>query len=322
MVTFRIECELVFPRREFWLLRASRGFLDFVVEDGMLKKMQAEQVRDEGGGWWQREFVYIPSKIDVSPIVRAVIGDGIFEVHDTQRWSPERPFRLYFKTHPTILSGLVTTNGETELFEIGDTGSSIGGASSGDDTSEDGTEQDVKANRGSNLEGENDHPKSASSGPAAACQDPDIHEKVPVSERCIHVISGEVRVALFSVGWFVEKAIVHNLKVFYRDYPKTVARFRQKLVNEYADGDVTVPISKVVKRYLIAEEEREERRTGGDQQRDIKLISNDQHNKIITKVLCNEQEYSSDFGSLESDIEDEDEDDAVQNLEDANLIDP
>jgi hypothetical protein len=73
---------------------------------------------------------------------------------------------------------------------------------------------------------------------------------VTIGERCRHVVAGECRVSILTVGWFVERSIVHNLKSFYREYPESVARFRACLVDEYADGDHTVPMSVVIDRFL------------------------------------------------------------------------
>lgn len=80
-------------------------------------------------------------------------------------------------------------------------------------------------------------------------------EQLPPSEKSIHRVIGQTRVRILTLGWFVERAIVHNLRQFYKGYPLTLFRFRRKLYREFACGDMSVPISVVVDRYMEREKE-------------------------------------------------------------------
>lgn len=75
-------------------------------------------------------------------------------------------------------------------------------------------------------------------------------DRLPVEEKCLLEVSGRTCVRIITIGWFVERTIVHNLRQFYGDYPATLLRFRRMLYRRFADGDYSVPISVVVDRLL------------------------------------------------------------------------
>lgn len=78
-------------------------------------------------------------------------------------------------------------------------------------------------------------------------------ELLPADDKSIHRIVGTTRVRILTVGWFVERAVVHNLRLFYAHYARTVYRFRCKLYRDFAAGDPSVPVAVVVQRFLDAE---------------------------------------------------------------------
>lgn len=85
------------------------------------------------------------------------------------------------------------------------------------------------------------------------------------ADKSLHVVSGDTRVSILTLGWFIERAIVHNLRMFYKIYPATVTRFRQKLYKEFAAGDNSVPCSVVVDRFLAREDALERERLAEDE---------------------------------------------------------
>lgn len=99
---------------------------------------------------------------------------------------------------------------------------------------------------------ESDHADSCDDEDDAAVKtDPNAYiDRLPPSDKSIHRVVGHTRVRILTLGWFVERAIVHNLRQFYKSYPATVLRFRRKLYREFARGDSSVPVSVVVDRFL------------------------------------------------------------------------
>lgn len=256
MVRFNIECDLPFSREDFWRIRASPSFLAFIVQDGLLKKMEATPVVDDPDGWATRKQHYCPAKVDCPDFIRAVVGDTMFEVDDYQRWhDDQRPFQLDFNIKPSFLANLSKTYGTLrvehsddkddvadDLESVMDDGSEgLDAAESADGLSSGGSSTDADGSESDSSDCER--------GDAAS-----LVAALPPSERSVHVVSGETRVSILTVGWFVERAIVHNLKSFYKDYPNTIMRFRQKLYDEFATGDESVDVRTVVDRLLEKEE--------------------------------------------------------------------
>lgn len=55
---------------------------------------------------------------------------------------------------------------------------------------------------------------------------------------CLQVLSGECRVSMPFLGWYVEQAIVANMRTFYEGYPGHVAAFVDMVVNRWGDGRI------------------------------------------------------------------------------------
>lgn len=75
-------------------------------------------------------------------------------------------------------------------------------------------------------------------------------DRLPVEEKCLLEVSGRTSVRIITIGWFIERTIVHNLRQFYGDYPGTLLRFRRMLYRRFANGDQSVPFSVIVERLL------------------------------------------------------------------------
>lgn len=73
---------------------------------------------------------------------------------------------------------------------------------------------------------------------------------LPPHEKSIHRVVGSVRVRILTLGWFVERSVAHNLRLFYKGYANTIYRFRLKLYRDFANNDMSVPIDVVVDRLL------------------------------------------------------------------------
>ena len=243
MVRFDIECVLPFSPSLFWRIRDTPTFFKFVINDGLLKKLTATVPQLEDDGSLSRVQTYCPARVDCPEMIRSLIGDTMFEVSDHQRWNPtKRPNHLNFYIKPTFLSSVSKTFGElcVEQFEGGDAivdENDVENESNDGSASTDMDPESSNASEGSDME----------SSPESIA---DYIDTLPANEKCRHCITGETRVSILTLGWFVERAIVHNLRSFYRDYPATIARFHKKLYAEFADGDYSVPVNKVVDRYM------------------------------------------------------------------------
>lgn len=253
MVRFRIACTLPFPRDEFWRIRDAPSFFEFIVQDGLLKELKATDPQQDQDGWSTRTQYYCPANVDCPNMLRAVVGDTLFEVSDEQRWNDkERPCHLHFTIKPSFLSELSRTYGELSIESLPDSGRDV-------DNSHITTPQqstvEIETETGSSDGATDPDVSDASdSSDMEISESPEEYiDRLPSADKSQHIVSGETKVGIPTLGWFVERAIVHNLRVFYRNYPSTIARFRQKLYREFADNDENVPVSDVVDRFLESE---------------------------------------------------------------------
>lgn len=308
MVRFHIECVLPFSRDDFWRLRASPSFLNFIVTDGLMKEMSAIPGDVDQEGYSTRIQNYCPVKVDCPPLVRSVVGDTMFAVQDYQRWNDLlEPYRQQFSIRPSFLSGVFKSYGvlilekfedpscatadnrpnrigpedphlaavlcDAEPYDSTDSSGPMDDASCPE--SETASEEHFSSTGAStDIECSDSGDQSDSSDVEASHDATDSHAilaAMPSSEKCRHIVDGDTRVSILTVGWFVERSIVHNLRIFYRLYPATVIRFRRKLYKEFAGGDESVPCSVVVDRLLASEKAREEnsRQTCVEEQGDL-----------------------------------------------------
>lgn len=66
--------------------------------------------------------------------------------------------------------------------------------------------------------------------------DSDAENKPQSSESCVHTLTGECRVAVPFLGWYVEQAIIGNMQTFYKQYPGYIQRFVEMVVNRWGNG--------------------------------------------------------------------------------------
>eukprot|EP00177_Eucheuma_denticulatum_P001965 GFKZ01003515.1.p2 GENE.GFKZ01003515.1~~GFKZ01003515.1.p2 ORF type:complete len:328 (-),score=34.64 GFKZ01003515.1:2483-3466(-) len=295
MVRFHFEIVLPFSRDDFWRLRASPSFLNFIVADGLMKEMSTTPGDIDHEGYSTRIQTYCPVKVDCPPLVRNVVGDTMFAVQDYQRWNDHlEPYRQQFSIRPSFLSGVFKSYGILRLENFQDSSYPIADASSNRHGPEDPhlarvlcdadscdraasstpmddatcPESETVSEEHLSSAGASTDAESSDSGDQSDGSDVDVLDDsldshailaaMPPSEKCRHIVDGDTRVSILTLGWFVERSIVHNLRIFYKLYPATVIRFRRKLYKDLAGGDESVPCSVLVDRLLASEKDLEE----------------------------------------------------------------
>jgi hypothetical protein len=300
MVRFEIPCVLPFSREDFWRLRSCPSFLAFIVSDGLLKSLEATQPTVGADGWATREQTYVPANVDCPAVVRAVVGETRFGVTDIQRWNDvEAPFVQEFAIRPSFLSALSRTWGTLTVEDVGDGDVALDVVAA--------EAYDEAEDEGYGYGGEDESTRSTASAGASTEGDGDADDDDFNGERCKHTVRGEARVSILTVGWFVERAIIHNLRLFYNEYPKSVARFRTRIVNEYANGDASIDISVVVDRLLAADMKRQAEFAAQKLAKaNVVGLSEDDRNgsacgSSSDDVLSDSDDYSVDYGAVEED---------------------
>jgi len=226
---FSISCELPLSARDMWRIRASAGSKG-PDEDGYHKRTQR----------------YVPTKVDCPDFLRRIIGDALFDVTDEQKWNeddPDVPYCQHFSIRPTHLANFCVTTGQLKLASV-----------PADDNPNNGNNTDDNLDDVTDDECESDVSQSSSDGDASPLS---LFSYVPPHERCTHVVEGTTKVNLPAAGWAVERAIIHNLRVFYEIYPTAVGNFRKKLYEKFSNGNHNLSISEVIDRFLKHEEETE-----------------------------------------------------------------
>lgn len=265
MTTFTIACELPLSPEDMWRIRATAGFRRHVVEYGLLKRLDCSAARPDKDGYCKRTQRYVPTKIDCPAFLRNIIGDSMFDVTDEQRWcDDDSALSQQFCIRPTHFAGLSCTAGVLTLASLQHAetqrrprtlpeGSEID-ASSSDSSTPNSDSGFISSDGGASG---SDGTIELDSEFTARSSEPSQFDSIPQRERCVHVISGDTKVSVPGAGWLVERSIVHNLKTFYNMYPGCVSAFRQKLYDQFADGDTSVAISVVINRFLKYEEKTE-----------------------------------------------------------------
>lgn len=282
MVRFDIQCPLAFPAEQFWRIRDTQGFLDFIVMDGLLKKIQVTTPEQQPDGQMTRLQHYCPTNVQCPDIIRAVVGDTMFAVADEQRWiEDERPYKIDFFIRPSFLTNISRTFGELTIQPFPQPSSNqtteeeynnnIMDQSSNQQSQTDtqmktslldSTDTDSDTQDRVSPANTNPNPSEASDTSDSSDVEPDsididtYIENLPYNEKSLHTVKGTTKVSILTLGWFVERAIVHNLKLFYESYPHTIARFRQKLYKEFGEDNTKIPIEVIVDRYLQKEAEK------------------------------------------------------------------
>lgn len=226
----------------------------------------------QADGWKSRVQYYTPSKVHCPDIIKAFIGDTLFAVEDDQRWNESvRPCHLKFLIRPSFLSGISNTTGEVLIDQIVDP----------NEIHLEPKQHEIAIQQKRRVDeyNNNQHADTTKS-------DNDVHDtetciqsieqliqSLPASEKCNHIVSGDTRVHVLTLGWFIERAIVHNLRKFYELYPATVFRFREKLYSDFADGDKSVAISDIIERFLEHEQKLQAKQNALDNRRESEIYS-------------------------------------------------
>lgn len=272
-----------------------------------MKIYTATPIEEDEEGWKTRSQYYCPTreKVDCPPIVSNFIGDSAFAVQDFHRWNDKlEPYRMHFHIKPSFLTSVSKTTGIMSVrpWDREETvkPESVQKETEGDErlSSADGS-TDLEGSELSDMDEGRDHLNVE-----------DYMDSLPSDQKSIHMIEGDTRVSIITVGWFVERAIIHNLRKFYKMYTSTIVRFRRKLYKEYAHGDETVPVSVVVERYMDAEKVREaeremRRRENIKPDRDMDGVSHDlvKNGKLLNKEpLEDSADDSSDWEDSDNDL--------------------
>lgn len=213
--SFKFTVRLEVDRDIIWRIRASRTFMQFLVRNGALSRMEATAAvpadNATSNTCMTRRQIYVSADIVIPEIIKPLLDDSYIEISDSQTWDDAAPYVQRSVIHPAILGELITTEACLTLL----TGERADGDGVGDDAG-DGT---------------------------------DDSDGGVVSSSCLHSLSGSVGVAVPFLGSFVEQAVVSNMKQFYADYPRHISDFVQFAVAEYGDGSVA-SLSSAVDRIL------------------------------------------------------------------------
>lgn len=186
---FKFTVKLDISRRLLWRIRATKSFMDFLVRDGALTRMDASAAKTPADAKSvsvrTRKQIYVPSNVAIPDIIKPIIDDSYIEITDSQTWDEAVPYIQQSVVRPTILGDVITTTATLTMAEDTDDGSEQG----------DGEVQ-----------------------------------------SCLHTLSGTVSVAIPFLGYYVEQAVVSNMRQFYSTYADHVANFVDMVVSKYGDG--------------------------------------------------------------------------------------
>lgn len=117
---YEITKRLDIPREVLWeaITSNSRAFMDHMVKDGALNRMDSTPVETEPPTGRTRKQIYVPKTVEIPAMVRSVVDESVFdilEINDTQRWDDERPYVLNFTIHTAVLGDCITMTGTTSF---------------------------------------------------------------------------------------------------------------------------------------------------------------------------------------------------------------
>jgi len=250
VLRFRVECELNWRREDFWRVMSHPAFLQFLVEDGCLKRITATEAEYHApDDVFRRVRTYVPKTVEASEMLLRVVGDSLLEVHDHQAWNHARePFVVAYDIRPTFLREFIETKGLLMLFASPDEAaeqldaSELDLAQAAASTAATAAKPvQVEAKQASKANG------STKGNPNGAVGAADIGETggdgseglKAAAEECagggdgmVHVVTGACSVKMFYVGQFLEQAVRNNMLTFYRHYPRHCAAFKRYVVQE------------------------------------------------------------------------------------------
>ena len=179
---FSISVHLNIPRDLLWRVRATKTFMQFLVSNGAINRMEATRAQRVAGSdsRMSRIQTYVPAEIRIPDVVKPIFDDSYLEIKDRQTWDEEVPYEQTFDIKPGIMCEVVKSGGTLTLEASGNK-----------------------------------------------------------DEICVHTLAGQCRVSIPFLGWYVEQAIIDNMKHFYKGYAKHIDDFVNMVVHKYGDGSVS-----------------------------------------------------------------------------------
>lgn len=207
---FKFTVKLNISRRLLWRIRATKTFMNFLVSDGALNRMDATAAKTpsdtKSATMRTRKQTYVPANVAIPDIIKPIIDDSYIEITDCQTWDETTPYVQESVVHPTILGDVITTTATLTMALDDDI---------------DGEAEDKEQN-----------------------------------QSCLHTLSGNVTVSIPFLGYYVEQAVVSNMKQFYSTYADHVANFVEMAVKKYGDGNSS-SLPQAVDRLLAEEKTRD-----------------------------------------------------------------
>lgn len=210
---FEFTVSLDVPRELMWQVRASKTFMQFLVNKGALGRMEATAVTTQEDApsptMKTRRQTYVPGDITIPDIIKPLMDDSYIEVSDKQTWDEAVPYVQNSTIHPVILGDVICTTACLSLHV--------------DKSHQFRDDDDVVVD-----DEVVDCPTSD--------DDASVDEAVVVERACLHTLTGSVAVSIPFLGYFVEQAVVTNMKQFYSEYSTHVHAFFDMAMHKYGDG--------------------------------------------------------------------------------------
>lgn len=195
---FKFTVKLNISRRLLWRIRATKTFMDFLVRDGALNRMDASASQTAADAksptMRTRKQTYVPSNVAIPDIIKPIIDDSYIEITDCQTWDETIPYIQKSLVRPTILGDVITTTA-TLTMDV---------------------DSDSVTATADNVDGQDEDDENI--------------------QACLHTLSGSVNVCIPFLGYYVEQAVVSNMQQFYSTYADHVANFVEMAVKRYGDG--------------------------------------------------------------------------------------
>lgn len=122
---FDIAVSLNMPRDALWRVRASRTFMQFLVSNGALNRMEltiADRPAADSPTAKTRRLSYVPANVSIPDMLKTLVDDSYIEISDTQTWDElGHPFRQDSIIKSSILGDVLTTTATLTLYDDDDT---------------------------------------------------------------------------------------------------------------------------------------------------------------------------------------------------------
>lgn len=224
---FKFTVSLDVPREFIWRIRASKTFMQFLVTNGALGRMEATAPttpEDASSATMKtRRQTYVAGDVTIPDMIKPLLDDSYIEVSDIQTWDEAIPYLQHSTIHPTILGDVISTTACLSLHV------------------------DKSHHFRDDAHHEEDHVCDCPTS-----DDDTSADDLLVEHACLHTLSGSVAVSVPFLGYFVEQAVVTNMKQFYSEYSTHVHAFFDMAMQKYGDG-TRASLSSAIDRILIEE---------------------------------------------------------------------